>query len=80
MFRKPFLVTGFVTGCLILFHVLTNADSFPWLSNLIFLLSPFLMAGLAYSILKHGKYNGRDLHKDEEWGYCDKDKSKLDTF
>jgi hypothetical protein len=80
MLRKPFVVTSLVTICLVVFHICITTGNYRNLAALIFLLSPFLIAWLAYTIMKYGKYSGPELRDDEEWGYQDKDKSSLGTF
>lgn len=35
---------------------------------------------MVYSVLKYGKYSGKELAEDEEWGYEDTNKEELDTF
>ncbi len=30
---------------------------------------------MVYNVIRYGEYKGRDLEKDEEWGYGDKDKN-----
>lgn len=47
---------------------------------LMFALSPFVIIWMAIMILKHGVFRGQELKEDEEYGYCDKDKSKLGTW
>lgn len=42
-----------------------------------FMGAPFVLGWLAYTIIRHGKYNGRELEENEEWGYADKEKSTL---
>lgn len=49
---------------------------FRWVL-LMFVLSPFVVLWMAYMILKHGEFKGKELAADEEYGYGDKDKSKL---
>ena len=80
MFRKPWFVTLLVSACLVFFHALINTGTLLWLAGTIFLLSPLLIAWLAYTILKHGKYHGSELGQHEEWGYQDRDRNSLDTF
>jgi len=37
-----------------------------------FSISPFLVVWMAYTIIRYGPYNGRELKEDEEYGYQDK--------
>ena len=50
------------------------------LTSSLFFLSPFLLIWIAYSILKYGKFEGKELKDNEEWGYADKDKNELGVF
>ncbi len=54
--------------------MLILSGSLPWLVNIIFLALPFLMIWLLYSVIRYGKYQGRELAEEEEWGYADKEK------
>ena len=45
----------------------------------LWLLSPFLVVGMVYAVLKYGKYEGRELDGDE-FGYQDKSKDELGVF
>lgn len=38
----------------------------------IFIISPALVIFMVYSVLKHGKYNGHNLKKGQEFGYLDR--------
>jgi hypothetical protein len=42
-------------------------------------IAPLLLGWMVYTILKYGKYTGRELGN-EEFGYQDKSKDQLDTF
>ena len=42
-----------------------------------FMLSPLLILWMAYTIIRYGKYTGRELVEGEEWAYEDKEKDKL---
>lgn len=41
---------------------------------MIYIISFILVIWLIYNILYYGEYKGRELEKDEEWGYRDTDK------
>lgn len=45
----------------------------------LFLFSPFIILYVAYSVIRYGKYSGKELEDDEEWGYEDFDKDKPGT-
>lgn len=40
--------------------------------SIMFLLSPVFVIWMVITVLKHGKYTGKELKPDEEWGYEDK--------
>lgn len=66
----------FATACVSLYlvvYVMLNYYEAPWqVIATMFLISPVLVIWMAYSILKHANYDGRDLESEEEWGYQDK--------
>ena len=69
-----------VTSYLIIYTFLHHSGaSLPVLGTM-FLLSPFLVVWMAYTILRYAPFNGRELKEDEEWGYQDKNKDDLGTF
>lgn len=47
---------------------------------LMFLVSPFLIAGMVYMVLKDTRYKYPELNEGEEWGYRDKAKPDLGVF
>ena len=40
----------------------------------IYTISFILVGWLVYSVVRFGEYKGRELEKEEEWGYADTDK------
>lgn len=50
-----------------------------WLEAL-FTLSPAVVIWMAYDILRHAHYNGRQLGEGEEFGYGDKRTEELGLF
>jgi hypothetical protein len=34
-----------------------------------FLFSPVVVIAMVYNVIRYGKYTGRELKEDEEWGY-----------
>jgi len=64
--------TAFATVYLLVYTLLFNLGvSFDVLS-VMFLLSPFIVIWMAYTIIRYGKYDGRQLEENEEWGYQDR--------
>ncbi|WP_026898048.1 hypothetical protein [Daejeonella oryzae] len=78
MTRVTFAV--FFSGIyLMLFLLSLYLENLPLLS-ILFLLSPIMLLYLIYSVIRYGKYNGRELEKDEEWAYEDMNKDQLGTW
>lgn len=74
------LVTILVTAYLIVYTILHQAGASFKLLGVMFILSPFLVIWMAYTILRYGSYTGKELAEDEEWGYQDKNKNDLGVF
>ncbi len=71
----------FIVSCLLLLQcwlVFYAPDS--KLINIISFLSPLFMLWMAFSILRHGKYQGKDFTAEDEFGYADKNKEDLGVF
>jgi hypothetical protein len=66
------LSTAIVTTYLVIYTLLFHAGAPLPVVGSMFLLSPFLVIWMAYTILRFGKYDGRELRENEEWGYQDK--------
>jgi hypothetical protein len=75
--RIPVLV---VSGILILYMLLMVARDSSRLPYIIFAISPLLIIWLAYNVIRHGEYKGKELEEGEEWGYTDKNKNDLGMF
>jgi len=69
-----------VSAILILYVLLIFANAPLSITGLIFLVSPFLVIWMVISVLKSKTFTGKDLEKDEEWGYADREKEDLGTF
>jgi len=76
MFRKPIFAVIVVSIVLIVYCVLLNTNAPLSISYFIFSISPFLLIWLAYTVLRFGVYEGKELDE-EEWGYQDKSKDEL---
>ena len=80
MLKNPAFVVVFVTVYLLIYTVLfQNLASMNVLMTM-FMLSPFLVIWMVLVVLKYGKFKGRELEDDEEWGYSDRLKDTLGTF
>jgi hypothetical protein len=80
MRTKEFIPVFVVSGLLLLYNVLMMVDGLSVMTGIIFFSSPFLIIWMIYAVLRFGKYNGKPLEKDEEWGYADKEKKDLGVF
>ncbi|MBI1780276.1 MAG: hypothetical protein HYR66_02760 [Sphingobacteriales bacterium] len=80
MLKKPAFAVLITTIAVVLYNILPQlTDSFT-LAGIIFIASPFLMIWMVYTILRFGKYNGKELDDKEEWGYQDKKRDELGMF
>lgn len=61
-----------VTAYLILYCVLLQIEYTQWIAFRMFLISPFLVIWMVYTVLKYGLYTGRELADNEEYGYQDR--------
>ena len=75
--KKDVLAAVIGTIYLVTYTILFQLEAPLPLLGTMFLLSPVLVIWMAYTILKHGKYSGKELMEDQEWGYVDKEKSEF---
>ena len=78
MNRSNFAI-GFVSCYLLCFLVLIHTP-YTRLIWSMFLFSPVLVAWMVYTVIKYGKYSGKELDEGEEWGYEDKSRDELGFF
>lgn len=50
------------------------------LASWMFFFSPLVLLSMAYIIIRYGRYSGKEMKEDEEWGYEDKKKEDLGLF
>ncbi|HEX6180671.1 MAG TPA: hypothetical protein VFZ47_05455 [Chitinophagaceae bacterium] len=79
MLRKPSIAVIAATLYMAIYMV------FFYRSNInvvmaMFLAAPAMLIWLAYTIVRYGKFDGKELQDDEEWGYSDRDKDSLGVF
>jgi hypothetical protein len=67
------LATLLVTLYLVAYTILSRIEDGAPYVFFMFVLSPFLVGWMAYTILKYAPYDGRELKEDEEWAYQDKE-------
>ena len=73
-------VTVIVTAIMVFYNVMLHILGPTDLVLMIFCMSPLLMIWLVLTILKSGKYKGRELSPGEHWGYQDRNKDEFDIF
>jgi hypothetical protein len=78
-FGKDILAVLTVTAYLIFYIALLQNENTRGYALLMLAFSPLLIIGMAYVVLKYGKYDGPELGNDE-FGYQDKDKDDLGIF
>jgi hypothetical protein len=80
MLKNPTIAVILVTCYLVIYYMLFHANaSFEVLATM-FIISPLLLVWMVVVVLKYGKYNGRELKEEEEWGYEDTPRDRLGTF
>ena len=80
MIKKPFFAVAAVTVILLIYCILIGFNISLPVAYLIFGISPILIAWLVYTILRFGKYKGKEFDTGEEWGYQDRIKQDLDIL
>lgn len=76
MLKHPAISTLFATVYLLVYILLLQMEAVPNISLILFFFSPIVLIALAYSIIRYGKYDGRELMEDEHWGYQDRPDKK----
>jgi hypothetical protein len=76
MLKHPSITTLFATVYLLVYVVLLQFNIAGSFTFVLFFFSPILLSLLAYSIIRYGVYNGKELHDDEHWGYQDRPDKK----
>lgn len=71
MLRNPNFATTFVSLYLVIYTVFFHTDTSLAVLTPMFAASPLLVIWMAITIMKYGKYSGRELDDKEEWGYQD---------
>lgn len=79
MLKKPVFVTIAVTLYLVIYTLLFQLGASFNLLGILFMLSPFLVIWMVYTVLRFGKFEGKELDEDE-WGYCDRSRESLGVF
>ena len=69
-----------VSLLLLFYVVLLQTGWLAPLAGLVYALSPLLMLWLVYTVIRYGRYSGKELQQDEEWGYQDRNNDELGIF
>lgn len=74
MFRHPIFAAWFVSIYLLVYTLLlaTGFKTLWAIAEAMLLFSPLLVVWLAYSIIRNGQFDGRELKEGEEFGYGDR--------
>ena len=80
MNRKEIIPVTIGSAVLLLYCWMILSGNKSELTSFLFSLIPFILIWIVFSILKYGKFEGRELGEHEEWGYADKDKNELGVF
>lgn len=71
MLRKPFVAVILSSLYLAIYIAFFYSGNFNVVFKM-FLAAPVVLAWLAYTVIRFGKFDGRELGENEEWGYEDK--------
>lgn len=80
MLKNPVFSVAFVTIYLVVYTLLLHTGASMNVVLTMFLVSPVLVLWMVYVVLKFGKFEGRELEPDQEWGYSDRKRESLGTF
>jgi hypothetical protein len=72
MLKRPGFVVVAVSIVLLLYCIMIVLNLALPLVYFIFSISPFLLCWLAYSIIRFGKFTGKEFTDQQEWGYQDR--------
>ena len=79
MLRKPSFAVIAATLYLAIYITFFYQSEFSIVMGM-FLAAPAVLIWLAYTIVKYGKFDGKELQEDDEWGYSDRNKDTLGIF
>lgn len=74
MFRRPIFAAWFVSGYLLIYTLLlASGEKTPQaISEVMLLFSPLFLVWMAYSVIRHGQFSGKELEEGQEFGYSDR--------
>jgi hypothetical protein len=77
MLRKPsfavFMASLYLLVYYFVFYYGQDTRALLWM----FMGAPVVLGWLAYTVIRFGKFEGRELQEHEEWGYSDKQRHEL---
>ena len=70
--KKDEIAISIVSALFLVYVIFISFGIFPAVALLIFIISPILIIGMVYSVLKHGTFEGEEFEENQEFGYLDK--------
>ncbi len=80
MNRKEKIPVIIVSIYLLIISVYAGLGITSPLGGYLLAIGPVLLIWVVYNVIRHGKYEGKELEPGEEWGYADKKKEELGIF
>lgn len=66
------IAISIVSALFLVYVSFISFQIFTSIAIMIFIISPGLMIFMVYSVLKHGKFEGKELDEGQEFGYLDR--------
>ena len=79
MLRKPSFAVTVASLYLVVYLMFFHRSDFNAVLAM-FLAAPAVLIWMAYTIIRYGKFEGKELQENEEWGYSDRDKNSPGRF
>ena len=70
--KQAYFAVILVSIYLLIYTIFAHSPAMGWLTPTMFVLSPFLVIWMVYTVLKKGEYNGPELASEQEFGYQDR--------
>jgi hypothetical protein len=80
MNRKEKIPVIIVSIYLLVISIYSGLGIASPLGGYLLAIGPVLLIWVVYNVIRHGKYEGKELDPGEEWGYADKKKEELGIF
>ena len=78
--KRPAVAAILATIYLVLYCITLQFEYLRPIGMYMFLFSPLIVLWLVYTVIRHGRYTGRELDEQEEFGYQDREKDSLGMF